>query len=156
PLLRALMWQTSAGTTGPAVPQRWGGGVYPLPATTLLDASVALDDADVAELARHFGGKLPIELGGRLSLSAKLSIPVSDSDDLRAYRLEGQVSAPRLSVAGVAFEQVSARVGYADGLFRLERLTGCMPRSRSPGGPGRFDGTLQMQLAPRGELAFDL
>jgi hypothetical protein len=119
-----------------------------------LDARVQMDDVDLADLVRRVGLVLPVPVAGRLSFRLTLGVPINTASDLRAYRLTGAVSLPRLEVGGLEMASLQAQVDYADGLLRLGRLSGDV--LAAGGGRGSFAGRASARVFPRGDLALDL
>jgi uncharacterized protein involved in outer membrane biogenesis len=119
-----------------------------------LDADVKLDDVDLNEMLTRLGVKLPVELAGRLSFQVKLGIPINSARDVKAYRLRGSATLSTVRAAGLTLGRVKADLDYADGLLRLQNLSGELPARR--GAPGTFAGTARVQVQPAGEAAVDL
>ncbi len=114
-----------------------------------LNATMSLTDVDLADLIRRMGVTLPFEVAGRLSFNVKVGIPINSARDVKAYRLDGSVTLPRLSVAGVEMVNVSAGLNYQNGVLRLDKLSGGI-------GKGTFGGNATVQVVPRGNLSVDL
>jgi hypothetical protein len=79
----------------------------------------------------------------------KASLPTDAPRDLKAYRVTGTATLSRLTLAGVAMEQVNARVRYADGVLDLEELRGAFAE-------GSFEGTARLGVIPEGDLSAHL
>ena len=126
---------------------------------TYLDATVRLDDVDLAELIKRLGVELPVELTGRLSFQVKLGIPINTARDFKTYRLQGTAALSTLLVSangqpGLHLSKVAAQIDYTNGVLRLEKLSGELP---GPGGKsGAFHGSARVGVLPRGDASFDL
>jgi translocation and assembly module TamB len=117
------------------------------------EIDVSLEDVDVAEMAAGFPARVPVPLAGRLSVRLRVGVPMDTPADLKAYRLSGSATAPRLECAGLEMTGVQAEVRYEDGVLRLTKLTG---RVHGPEGGGTFSGTAQVEVFPAGNLTADL
>ncbi len=130
----------------------YGRSLKPDQPTSYLDARIALNNVDLAELVRRAGVELPRELAlaGKLSLKVDLGIPINKATDYRIYRIDGTATSPRLSLAGVDFQDLTAQVSYRDGVLRLQRLAGQVA------GGGTFAGQASAAVFPRGDLSASL
>jgi hypothetical protein len=124
-------------------------------APTYLEANLALDDVDLAKLARQLQLKLPVPVTGRVSVEVKVAFPIDTPQDVKAYRVNGSARSPQLAVAGVELRQLRARVRYADGVLHLEEVRGQVPSARQsdegPAAVGSFQGDARLDIAPPGE-----
>lgn len=120
----------------------------PKKAPSYLDVSLRLQDADIVQLAEGIGVPLPVAVTGRVSFDVQASFPIDTPRDLKTYRVRGNASSPRLTVAGVALEKVSARVRYADGVLQLEELQARLPGMTG----GSVSGTARLGVIPEGDL----
>src|SRR5262249_3546222 len=73
---------------------------------TYVTATLRVRDVDLAELVKRLEVKLPIGLAGRLSVEVNLAIPVNTPRDLKAYRLTGTASSPKLTLEQLDLEDV--------------------------------------------------
>jgi translocation and assembly module TamB len=124
-----------------------------------LEANLSLEDIDLRQLVQRLGVKLAFPLEGRLTIRMRLGVPLDTPRDLKAYRLKGTATLPRLNVGGLELAQVKARVDYAGGVLRLEELSGEAPRPKKDGkaGPaGTFVGHARVGVVPQTDLAADL
>jgi hypothetical protein len=130
---------------------RFGRSMKPGQPTTYLNARIALDNIDLAELIRRARVELPKDLpiAGRVSLHLALGIPINKATEYRIYRLDGSATSEKLSVAGVDFRKLAAQVNYRNGVLRLEKLAGEV-------GGGQFAGTASAAVFPRGDLSVNL
>src|SRR5262249_33514479 len=79
------------GTVAAAASIGWLDRTLRNPETTYLQARLAFDEVDLAELVARLGIGLPYEITGKLSVDVQVAIPVNAAADLRAYRLRGRV-----------------------------------------------------------------
>jgi hypothetical protein len=125
-----------------------------------LDVNLSLKDVDLAQLVKQLELEFPFPVTGRLSIQVQLSMPVNTPRDVKSYRLKGSATIPHLVLAGVEMDNVQAHVSYADGVLRLDELSGRVPsQARAGTGPplaGQFRGTGRIELIPRGALTADL
>ena len=118
-----------------------------------LEAQLGLDNVDVAQLVQGLHIPLPFAVAGRISFNVQLAVPMNAPRDLKTYRLRGTMTSPRFTIAGEELEDIHARVAYADGVLRLEELSGQIPpdaRAR-PGSAamGRFTAPLSCRSSLR-------
>ena len=124
--------------------------------TSYLEAKLALDDVDLGELLRRLAVKLPFPVEGKLSFQVEAGIPINTPNDMKAYRLNGTATLPRLNVAGVELTDVRTSLRYEDGVMKLQELkSGIMAPKGGPDAAGAFAGTARMELAPLGDLSGD-
>jgi hypothetical protein len=138
---------------------RWAKPLAPGEQPSLLEADLGLEDVDLSLLVQQAGLKLPFDLQGRLSIQMHVGIPIDTPRDLRAYRLRGDATFSRLSVAGFAMADVKAKVHYVNGVLDLEDLTGRVPQPPRPAAPanaGTFAGTARYEVVPEGNVSADL
>lgn len=121
--------------------------------TSYVDVNLNLRDADVAQLVERLKLQLPFTVTGRLTLHVKVSLPLTGIRDMRTYRVEGEVSSPRLTVEGTDLDRLEVRLRYRDGIARLDRLTGEIPRAKAGARPGTFSGSARFPFIPRGDLS---
>jgi hypothetical protein len=127
--------------------------------TSYLEANLSLQDVDPEKLAGQLQFHLPVPVSGKVSVKVRLSIPIDNPQDIKAYRVTGTAESPRLSVAGVELGQLRARVNYADGVLRLDELDGRVPAARPTeegAAAGSFRGTARLDVAPPGEATASL
>ena len=89
-----------------------------------VDITLNLKDADLAQLIKDLGVDVPFEVGGRLATQVEVSLPVDRPRDLGAYRVNGTISLPTLTICGMDMTDVSGRVDYADGVLRVDEVRG--------------------------------
>jgi hypothetical protein len=119
---------------------------------TTLDATITLRDVDIAELLTKLEVKVPYKLGGKVTVTASVSIPVANAEKTNTYRFAGTLTSNELAFEGLKVQGVSAKVRYADGVLRLTELAGRLPPEA--GGPaGSFKGTATAAVQPRGDVS---
>jgi translocation and assembly module TamB len=160
-VLRRVDALTRAGTDLVArLPKQRTAPPKPQESPSYLEAQLGLDNVDVAQLVQGLHIPLPFAVAGRISFSVQLAIPVNTARDLKSYRLRGTVTSPRFTLAGQELENIRARVVYADGVLRLEELSGQIPPEARAGAgsaaAGLFEGTARLQVIPQGDLTAHL
>jgi hypothetical protein len=123
------------------------------------EAKLAVSDIDLAELARNLQLDLPVALAGRLSFDATLTVPLDTATDLKAYQVRGTAGVSDLRVAGLAFDQVNAKVRYEQGVLHLDDLRGRVDAPKAPGKPasvGTVEGGASYRVVPAGDLDLNL
>jgi hypothetical protein len=126
------------------------------PEPTYLEATVTLEDVDLAQLVKNLKLRAPFPVAGKLDVRIKLGVPVDTPRDLKAYKLEGTARLPRLELAGQTLHSVTAHVRYNKGVLRLEELAGEVPHGLKDGKPGTFSGTARVDVIPQGDVRADL
>ena len=116
-------------------------------------------DVDVGKLAGRLasiGIDLGLELQGKVSVKFDVGIPLTSLSDGAAYRFDGTLTSPNLSVNRVELQKLKTKVKYRNGLATLSELT-CLVADRqkltSEVPPGKLTGNGTLQLVPQGEAA---
>ncbi|MFO0850532.1 MAG: AsmA-like C-terminal region-containing protein [Gemmataceae bacterium] len=122
---------------------------------TYVQANLRLRDVDLAELLKRLNVSVPVRLAGKVSLAVSAEIPVTDAGTLRAYRIRGQVSSPRLEVEGLVLDKLTADIDFREGVLSLSKLSGTIPPEAGTE-PGTFVGTAKYGVDPRTDLTADL
>lgn len=122
-------------------------------APSTIDANVALRDVDVAELLKRLDVKIPYRLGGKVTVQARVTIPLARADNTRSYRVVGTLTSPEARFEEMVVHDLTARVEYANGTLKLTELRGTIPTPGGTGSPGVFSGTASAAVDPRGELS---
>jgi hypothetical protein len=123
------------------------------------EAKLSVSDIDLAELARNLQLDLPVALAGRLSLDATLTVPLDTATDLKAYQVHGTAGVRDLRVAGLALDEVNAKVRYEQGVLNLEDLRGQVDAPKVSGKPaaaGTVEGGARYRAVPPGDLDLNL
>lgn len=121
---------------------------------TYFQATLSLQDVDLAELVRRAKLNLPFRVGGQLSFQVKVEFPLDRPRDFRAYRFEGEAQLPRFIVSGLAMANVQARLRYADGVLTVESLRAELPGA--DGSRGTVSANGRYRLLPLGDLVADV
>lgn len=121
---------------------------------TYVQANLRLKDIDLEELVKRLEVKVPIRITGRASLDVAAEIPVAEARTLRAYRVKGTLSIPKLGLQDLTLDRVKADVVFRDGVLTLTNLSGEVPRPDGP--PGTFAGTARYGVDPQTDLTADL
>jgi hypothetical protein len=125
-------------------------------ATSYVEADLSLEDVNLAELIAGLKIHLPFSLSGTLSFSVRVGVPIDTPGELKAYRLQGKATMPRVVLAGVEMTNVRARVKYNEGVLDLTELRGRLPAPRPGTTPGSFSGTARLGVRPVGDLTANL
>lgn len=115
------------------------------------------NDVSIDELARNMrriGIEFPIAVSGRVSGSIGVGLPWNAFWRATAWRLNGTLTSPQLTVADSRMNDLSVALGYRDGNLHLDRLQFTTPRSNvhSDEGPGTVSANARMELIPLGTL----
>jgi hypothetical protein len=138
---------------------RPGSKPAPKPAaqpSSYVEADLSLEDVNLAELVSGLKTHLPFSLSGTLSFSVRVGVPIDTPGDLKAYRLQGRATMPRVVLAGVEMTDVRARLKYNEGILELTDLRGRLPAPRPGTMPGSFSGTARLGVRPVGDLTANL
>jgi hypothetical protein len=119
-----------------------------------LNATVRLDDVDLADLVKRLGVSVPVELAGRLSFRVTVGVPINSPRDFKTYRLDGSATFSKLSIAGLEMSRVQAHLHYENGRLRLDKVSGQLPGAA--GNAASFVGSARVGVLPRGNLNLDL
>ncbi|MCA9118266.1 MAG: hypothetical protein KDA79_24510, partial [Planctomycetaceae bacterium] len=136
------------------------------PQVRYLTTNFSLKNADIAKLNRRLsllGIGLPFSVAGKVTTDLKIGVPLRKLRESRLYRINGTITSPKLTVAEVELTDISADVVYRDGVLSLQPLLVSIPEGAKSDGqaaselrPGRFRGTAEMKLVPRGDLSLTL
>jgi hypothetical protein len=122
------------------------------------DLDLKLKNVNLAQIVKNLGLKLPVDVGGRVSVQVKVSLPLAKVDDFKAYKVVGSMQTEHLALAGVNVGEVRADFDYSDGTLNVKSLEGRFPAP--PGSPraaaGIIAGSGRAQLVPAGALHADL
>jgi|GEM_PF-5386562 len=112
-----------------------------------------LRDMDLTQVIRRLPIQLPFSTSGLVSFRVEVNLPADTPDDLEAYRVEGSLVAPNLSLEGIKFRLVKVRLVYRDGILKLEELSGHLSDSS---GDTPFVGSARLGVVPVGDLSAKL
>jgi hypothetical protein len=125
-------------------------------ATNYVEADLSLEEVNLAQLVTGLKVHLPFTLSGTLNITVRIGVPVDTPGELKAYRLQGKATMPRLVLAGVEMTDVRAHVRYNEGVLDLTDLRGRLPAPRPGASPGSFSGTARLGVRPVGDLTANL
>ncbi|MDB5311059.1 MAG: putative assembly protein [Gemmataceae bacterium] len=124
---------------------------------TGLNATITLRDIDVAQFIEQLQLKLPYKIAGRVTVQAKLGVPLGQATTRSAYRLTGTLTSPELRFEGLTVRDVTTEVSYQNGTLTLTTLRGKIPQ---PGDdkaqPGEFTGSASAATDPPGDVTATL
>ena len=92
--------------------------------------TISVDDVDVATLLgrlEYVGLELPFEATGTISAALTGTLNLGRITDSSAQVLEGRISSPRLTVAGLTVTELSAALTYRGGDLTLDELNFRVP-----------------------------
>src|SRR5262249_47439693 len=92
-----------------------------------ISTEIELENVDLSTVMARgeaVGIYLPIDVAGRLSISAHARIPIGALRDLRRYELRGSVTLTGASIAGVDFGRAGAVVNLHNGILELSEIQG--------------------------------
>lgn len=141
-----------------------------------LEATLNFSGITVDDLLKQLKVETPFPIAGRVSLNAKLKIPLETANDTKTYRLEGDVEFPRLQLGDLNLSLVKARLRLAMGVLYLDDVHAFAPLATekdillpSPAasvliGPGytaampgnKLRGNARAQLDPAGPVDLEL
>ncbi|HVK19154.1 MAG TPA: hypothetical protein VM533_19635, partial [Fimbriiglobus sp.] len=121
---------------------------------TYVEANLRLKDIDLEELVKRLEVTVPIPITGRASLDILAEIPVAQARTLRAYRIRGKLTVPKLGLQDLTLNQVAADIVFRDGVLKLTNLSGEVPRP--DGQAGTFVGTARYGVDPQTDLTANL
>lgn len=124
---------------------------------TNVEATITLRDIDVAQFMQQLELKVPYKVAGKVTVRAKLAVPLSHAATRSSYRFEGTLTSPELRFEGLTVHGLSAEVNYQDGKLTLNTLRGTIPQPDDPQArPGTFKGTASAALNPAGDVTASL
>lgn len=124
---------------------------------TYVQANLRLKDIDLEELVKRLEVQVPIRVTGRASLDVVAEIPVAEARTVRAYRIRGSLTVPKLGLQDLTLNRVKADIVFRDGVLSLTNLAGEVPQPDDPGArSGTFVGTARYGVDPQTDLTADL
>lgn len=118
----------------------------------------SFQDVNVGKLASRLasiGIELGLDLEGTASVDFQVGVPLTSLRDGKAYRLDGTLTSPALTVDGVELRDFAANIRYRDGKAKLEKLHSLIGR-KADATKGSIDGSGSLQLIPRGDMKLDV
>ena len=149
------------GDTTPkaAAPPRWFAPLLLLqppaaaaPASSF-GAAITLRDVDLAQLLQKLEVKLDYKLSGKVTVVARVAVPVSADAAEKTTTVRGSVTSKRLGFEGLAADDVSAELVYTNGVLTLSSLKAAFDEG---GVVGRLAGSATAAVNPRGEVTAKL
>lgn len=86
---------------------------------------IVLDHIAIESLmdeAARAGVRLPFEASGRISIELDSTLPIDDPAHLGGYRGAGSIEFHEAEIAGIALDEIRARVRLADGVLELSEF----------------------------------
>ena len=122
------------------------------------------EDVDIDKLASRLGAlgiELGVEVRGNVTVEFDVGVPLTSLTDGAAYRFDGTLKSPRLTVENVELRELETQVRYRNGVATLARLKSqVIDSSQAGSGPGvsgqvaigelQGDGTVE--LLPKGDV----
>ena len=127
----------------------------PAPASTFA-AAVTLRDVDIAELLKRLEVKFDYQLTGKVTVVARVAVPVSGDAADKNTTVRGTFTSKRLGFEGLAATDVSAELVYTNGVLTLTNLTAAFDPEAVGGPAGRLTGTATAAVNPRGDVTAKL
>jgi hypothetical protein len=120
---------------------------------TPLDATLSLRDVDIAQLVQQLELKIPYKIDGKVTLRAKLTVPLGQATTAASYKLVGTLTSPELRFEGLTV-RAAAELNYQNGVLALTELRGLVPQpGKADAAPGEFRGTARAAIDPPGETS---
>ncbi|HWB14020.1 MAG TPA: AsmA-like C-terminal region-containing protein [Pirellulales bacterium] len=113
-----------------------------------------IDVQALLEKLKRFGIEAPVALEGRVTVRLALAVPWRSLLRAGSYEIDGDVSASRLTVAGVELQALSMHLLYTEGAFELTKMSFTLPNKE--GRSGSVSGTARVKVQPPGDLSAQL
>lgn len=132
------------------------------PAQRYWQSQWEFEDVDVGKLAsrlKSIGIDLGLELQGDVTVKFDVGIPLTALTDGAAYRFDGKLSSPKLTVNRLELERLQTEVTYRNGLATLTELKCSVAdamRSTPQKSEGKLSGSGTLQLVPQGDATASL
>ncbi|HEX4611695.1 MAG TPA: hypothetical protein VH092_26095, partial [Urbifossiella sp.] len=122
-----------------------------------VEATLSLKDIDIAQLIQQLELKIPYKVAGKVSLKAKLGVPLGNATTAASYKLTGNLTSPELRFEGLTVTDAAAEVNYQNGVLVLTELRGKVPQpGKAAAEAGEFRGTARVAIDPAGEASATL
>ncbi len=122
---------------------------------TPVEATLSLRDIDVAQLITQLELKIPYKIDGKVTLRAKLGVPLGEATTAASYKLSGTLTSPELRFEGLTVKDAAAELNYQNGVLTLSELRGKVPQPGTDE-PGEFRGTARAAIDPPGAATASL
>jgi hypothetical protein len=120
---------------------------------TDLDATITLRDIDIAQFVEQLELKVPYKVAGKVTVQAKLAVPLGQAATRSAYRLTGTLTSPELRLEGLTIRDLTTEVNLQDGKLTLDKLAARFPQPGDPAAaPGELSGTASAAIDPVGDV----
>ena len=120
---------------------------------TNLDATITLRDIDLAQFAEQLELKVPYKVAGKVTVQARLAVPLGGAATRSQYRLTGTLTSPELRLEGLTVRDLTTEVNLQDGKLTLDKLTAKFPQSNEPNAAlGSLSGSASAMLDPAGPV----
>ncbi|MBN9320931.1 MAG: DUF748 domain-containing protein, partial [Delftia acidovorans] len=95
------------------------------------------------------------KIDGKVTLRAKLGVPLGEATTAASYKLSGMLTSPELRFEGLTVRDAAAELNYQNGVLTLSELRGKVPQ---PGVDelGEFRGTARAAIDPPGATTASL
>ncbi|HYH64191.1 MAG TPA: AsmA-like C-terminal region-containing protein [Urbifossiella sp.] len=123
------------------------------PDQTPVEATLSLRDIDIAQLIEQLELKIPYKVAGKVTLRAKLGVPLGEANTAASYKLSGTISSPELRFEGLTVQDAAAELHYQNGVLTLGELRAKVPH---PGGVGEVKGNAKAAISPAGDATAKL
>lgn len=121
-----------------------------------ISATLTLRDVDIAQVLEKLNVQVGYAITGKATLEAKVAVPVGDAGKSRAYRINGRLTAKRLTIEGHVIQNLDAAMLFTDGKLTLSKFTAEVPSQEDEADPGRIRGTANAALDPPGLVSAHL
>ncbi|MBX9626773.1 MAG: AsmA-like C-terminal region-containing protein [Gemmataceae bacterium] len=120
---------------------------------TDLDATITLRDIDIAQFVQQLELKVPYKVAGKVTVQAKLAVPLGEAATRSSYRLSGTLTSSELRLEGLTVRDLTTEVNLKDGKLTLSKLTAAFPQPGDPAAaPGSLSGTATAAIDPAGDV----
>ncbi|HEX7376380.1 MAG TPA: AsmA-like C-terminal region-containing protein [Pirellulales bacterium] len=113
-----------------------------------------IDIQTLLDRLKSFGVELPLPATGRVTVRLSIGAPWRSIFSADAYEVNGDLSSPELTVAGIELKNLSVHLQYKDGALDLSQMRFSVPGDGDP--DGTISGTAHMRVQPPGDLNADL
>ncbi|MEQ8849309.1 AsmA-like C-terminal region-containing protein [Botrimarina sp.] len=117
------------------------------------------EDVDVGKLLsrlRSIGLDPGVDARGQVTARFEIGIPWNALREAAAYRFDGELTSPRLSIDDTEIRDLRTEVEYRDGVATLSRLTAAIGQTSGAVPAGAIAGEGSVELSPRGDVTAQL
>ena len=124
---------------------------------TDLDATITLRDIDIAQFIEQLELKVPYKVAGKVTVRAKLGVPLGEATTPASYRLTGTLRSPEIRFEGQVVRDLTTEVNLQNGTLTLTTLRASIPHPDDPTAkPGVLSGSATAALDPVGDATASL